>query len=160
MAEKVFADGSWLGFGQGKFDPWCVYYVSPQGKREPPKDVGYFQALLRFSTLYGAERIYRDFVQVYDWTTATLEPAVMQAISRLASGYLPHHQLKVDKVFSVLYMAMIAEERKANTRLGKRIKRLGVHMLLREGVEPNRAAELMKGMKWMEIDRLCRMRGF
>jgi len=55
---------------------------------------------------------------------------------------------------------MIAEERKANTRLGKRIKRLGIHALLMESVSVANAANFMRGMGWREIDRLCRERGF
>ena len=67
---------------------------------------------------------------------------------------------KLDMLFTILYMGMIAEERKANTRLGKRIKRLGVHMLLLEGREVDDAANCMRGMNWREIDALCKARKF
>ena len=63
-------------------------------------------------------------------------------------------------MFTILYMAMIAEEKKEHTKLGKRIKRLGVHKLLVERVPVSEAANFMRGMGWREIDRMCREYGF
>ena len=52
----------------------------------------------------------------------------------------------IHTIFSILYMAMIAEERKAGTRLGKRIKRLGIHKLLIENIPVREAANFMRGI--------------
>ena len=68
--------------------------------------------------------------------------------------------LEFSKIFSILYMGMLAEENKAHTRLGKRIKRLGMHKLLIENESVDTAANFMRKMKWYEIDSLCRSRGF
>ena len=68
--------------------------------------------------------------------------------------------IEAEVLFSILYMAMISEEKKRNTKLGKRIKRLGVHKLLIEGKDIYEAANFMKGMKWRDIDQLCKERGF
>lgn len=57
-------------------------------------------------------------------------------------------------------MAMISEEQKEHTKLGKRIKRLGIHKLLIEGIPVNKAANFMRGMKWREIDKICLKLGF
>jgi hypothetical protein len=57
-------------------------------------------------------------------------------------------------------MGMIAEERKAGTRLGKRIKRLGVHKFLIEKKTVTEAANFMRGMGWRQIDAMCKERGF
>ena len=57
-------------------------------------------------------------------------------------------------------MAMIAEERKCFTRLGKRIKRLGIYKLLIEGKSVGESANFMRGLKWYEIDAMCKERGF
>lgn len=57
-------------------------------------------------------------------------------------------------------MAMVAENLKANTRLGKRIKRLGVHQLLFENRTVLDAANFMRGMGWREIAGMCEERGF
>ena len=88
-------------------------------------------------------------------------------MSKLALNYLKDLQqqkieLKEDaeKTFMILLMSMIAENRKRNTRLGKRIKRLGVHDLLLVSRNVMHAANFMRGMKWHEIDCLCREYGF
>jgi hypothetical protein len=57
-------------------------------------------------------------------------------------------------------MAMIAEEQKQYTKLGKRIKRLGIHMLLIEQLSVHEAANIMRGMGWRDIAVLCDERGF
>jgi hypothetical protein len=78
----------------------------------------------------------------------------------IAKTYDADDVLRVDILLSILYMAMIAEERKANTRLGRRIKRLGIHYLLFEGASISQAANFMRGMKWQQIAALCEARGF
>lgn len=55
---------------------------------------------------------------------------------------------------------MIAEKRKQYTRLGKRIKRLGIYKLLIEKSNIYEAANFMRGMNWKDIDKLCKNRGF
>lgn len=160
-AVKTFADGSYLEFGWGGFDEWCVYYVSPQGQREPPKDVDYFRALANYAQKYGAQKLYSDFVAVYDRTTGSeCRPEVNREISDIAATYRSEDSLRIDKIFSILYMAMIAEQNKKGTRLGKRIKRLGVHVLLWENATPEYAANCMKGLPWKTIDGWCHERGF
>lgn len=68
--------------------------------------------------------------------------------------------LKVDIIFSILYVAMISEEKVVYTKLGKRIKRLGVHLLLIENKSVEYSANVMRGKGWREIDADCRRRGF
>ena len=63
-------------------------------------------------------------------------------------------------IFSILYLAMISEENKKNTKLGKRIKRLGIYSLLKENKSVEESATFMKKMKWREIDKMCIERGF
>ena len=55
---------------------------------------------------------------------------------------------------------MIAEENKAFTKLGKRIKRLGVYTLLIEKKPLKYSTNFMRGKRWREIDKLCKERGF
>ena len=57
-------------------------------------------------------------------------------------------------------MTMVAEENKAYTRLGKRIKRLGVHIYLIDNESLDYSVNFMKGMGWRQIDKLCKERGF
>ena len=156
---KKFQNGTFLEYDRGAFDEWCVYFTDANGKRKPPRDVDYFNQLTEFAERYGVQKVYADYVEVYNLTGKEVEQSVLERISKIASSY-DEDSLTIDVIFSILYMAMIAEERKKNTRLGKRIKRLGIHKLLIEKSNVLDAANFMRGMGWREIDSLCRARGF
>ena len=156
---KDFPDGAFLEYDDGQFDAWCVYMNYPDGTRKPPLDSDYFAQLQKYAAQYGVDRIYQDFVHVYDLVKKEVDKADLVKITNIAAGY-SKDALELDKIFSILYMAMIAEERKAHTKLGKRIKRLGVYKLLIEGNTVQQSANFMRGMGWKEIDALCRERGF
>ena len=156
---KRFSDGSFLEYDEGNFDEWCVYFTGPNGERTPPRDTDYFQQLKDLADTYGAETVYNDYVKVYDLTGKFPEASALNQISNIAKCY-GKDALKVDIVFSILYMAMIAEENKAHTRLGKRIKRLGIYRLLFEGCSVQHSADFTRGMGWREISAMCNQRGF
>lgn len=156
---KSFVDGSFLEYDRGCFDDWCVYFTGSDGTRKPPRDTDYFSQLKRYAAKYGTERIYRDYVRVYELTGKEIQPGVLTEITAVASAY-GGDALQMDVILSILYMAMIAEERKAFTRLGKRIKRLGIYKLLMEDRSVQESANFMRGMGWREIDKLCNERGF
>ena len=138
---------------------WRVYLSFPNGKRRPPRDVDYFSDLKRLSEKYGTDQVYQNYVFVYNMTKKNVSDEVLNAISQLAAMY-SIDSLQVDKILSILYLAMIAEEQKQNTRLGKRIKRLGIYALLIEDRTVRESANFMRGMGWREIDTLCEARGF
>ena len=156
---KSFADGTYLAYGSGSFDNWCVYLGTPDGTCTAPKDEDYFQELADFAQKYGAISLYSDFVKIYNFTGTFPQSGALSAITEIAAAY-GVDAAALDRVFTTLYMAMIAEERKAHTRLGKRIKRLGVHMLLIEGKGVSFSAHFTRGKSWQMIDSLCRQRGF
>ena len=156
---KRFTDNSILEYDRGKFDDWCVYYTDTSGRRRPPRDYDYFGELKSFARKYGNENIYNDYVCVYNLTEKSVNEKVLAYISEITKKY-HEDALRLDVLMSILYMGMIAEERKINTRLGKRIKRLGMHKLLIEGETISSSANFMRGMNWREIDRMCRERNF
>ena len=156
---KDFPDGDFLEYDKGQFDEWCVYMNRTDGTRRPPLDRDYFAQLQAFAGKYSVDRIYQDYVRVYNLVEKAVDNADLVEITNIASAY-GKDSLELDKIFSILYMAMIAEERKAYTKLGKRIKRLGIHKLLIEGETVQQAANFMRGMGWRDIDALCRERGF
>lgn len=159
MIVKQFDDGSYLEYASGKFDAWCVYMVNPAKKfRAPPLDTQYFTFLQNQADTFG-DKVYADFVSIYDATGKEVEQSVLSLIEQIAATY-GDKAVEFSKIYTILYMAMIAEERKAFTRLGKRIKRLGVHKLLIEKVNVNEAANFMRGMGWRQIDAMCKERGF
>ena len=161
MGEKVinFKNGVSLKFASGSFDDWCVYLTDKEGKRFTPKDEDYFTALKVLSQKYGAEKIYKDFVSFYDITNKEMNTEVFTIINKLASFY-GDDCIDIEIIFSILYMGMIAEENKKFTKLGKRIKRLGLHTLLIEDETIFKSANFMRGMTWRTIDALCKERGF
>lgn len=157
---KTFKNGSFLEYDRGTFDDWCVYYTDSRGIRNPPKDLDYFKQLQKLSRVYGNKKVHEDFSIIYRITTNKIDKTVLEKISDIASSYNDEHNLSVDILYTTLYMAMVAEENKANTRLGKRIKMLGVHSLIVESKDVEYATNFMRGMNWRQIDSLCRKRGF
>ena len=156
---KTFRDGSFLEYDRGSFDEWCVYFTDLSGVCKPPRDTEYFSQLKQLACQYGTDKVYKDYVRVYDMTGKNASISALESISQLAKSY-GSHSLQADIIFSILYMAMIAEEQKAHTRLGKRIKRLGIYELLIENKDVREAANFMRGMGWRDIARLCEERGF
>lgn len=157
---KEFLDGSYLEYGRGNFDNWCVYYVNSEGDRKPPLDVDYFQQLRELADNYGERKVYDDFVEIYNHTGRTIDNNVLNQITRCASTYDNIDILDVDKLFTTLYMTMVSEENYPGTRLGRRIKRLGIYELLFSERNVQDSANFMRGMSWRDIDFLCKERGF
>ena len=154
----TFSDGTYLEFDRGKIDDWCVYYNEPNKKRKPPRDKDYFAQLLGFAKTKGMGIVYSDFVVVFNLVGKAIDQKDVEKIRLLAETY--PCPLDAEKLFCTLYMAMISEENRAGTHLGKRIKRLGVYKLLVERLEVEESATCMNKMGWREIDALCKERGF
>ena len=157
--ERKFNDGRRIGFLSGKFDNWQVNVIDSRGVKYAPLDIDYFNELILLSDLIGVEETYKIFTDLYEKTDKNVDSAVLQFISDVASELI---SLKFDAemLLTTLYYTMVAEENRKNTKLGKRIKRLGVHQILKEGLSIRRAANYSRGMQWREIDSLCRERGF
>lgn len=159
MSLHTFFDGSGVEFSRGNFDQWCVYHIGIDGSRRPPRDTDYFAALPHLALIVGAPTLYQDFVAIYDRVRWEPELMVFEEIDQRSSRYHPQ-ELQFQQCLTFMYLGMIAEENKENTKLGKRIKRLGVHSILVEGKPIDYAANFMRGMKWPEISKMCHERGF
>lgn len=92
-------------------------------------------------------------------TTNIFESNVVEEIRHLSNEYGKFSD-EIFRIFSTLYMVMISEQNKKNTRLGKRIKRLGVYFLLVKEEKPEYCANFMRGKPWRELDKLCLEGGF
>lgn len=159
MIVASFPDGSFLEYDQGQFDSWCVYLTRPQAQRYAPRDYQYFRRLSEMAAIYGAQTIYDDFVSIYEHTTKQIVQETLNLISLLCVKYGEYStDMAID--FTMMYMGMVAEENKAFSKLGKRIKRLGVHQLLQENIDYNEAANFSRGKKWRELAAMCEQRGF
>jgi hypothetical protein len=107
---------------------------------------------------YDKDRLYKDFMEIYDITGESVDDTTLIMIDQLAKEY-PNKEL-MQFIFTILYTTMIAEENRQGTRLGKRIKRLGVTQVLLENTSPCDAACYSRGMRWYDIAAQCRKRGF
>jgi len=155
----TWSDGSRVEFDDGKFDEWCVYLSFPDRPRYAPKDIEYFSILKNLGLKYGNTRIYGDFLKIYSLCSSIIDSSVIEVIDEISTFYENDKNL-VSIWFAVIYAGMIAEENKNNAILKKRIKRLGMHQLLIDGMEPQMAANYSRGKNWKEIDLICRSKGF
>ena len=156
---RFFIDGSCLEYDKGAFDDWCVYLTRPNVKRYAPKDFQYFKRLSEYGVKYGHNILYQDFVKIYNLTTKKLDNSVFDYIDKLCEKY-GSDAINIAIDFSIIYMGMVAEENKAFTKLGKRVKRLGVHQVLVDKLNYNDAASFSRGKKWYDISEECNQKGF
>jgi hypothetical protein len=155
----TFKTGTRLQFDHGQFDQWCVYEVAVGGSKRAPRDEEYFTELSDLASAYGHDRIYADFVTVFDASGPEVTKETVSLVVEISRTY-PIDEERILRTLLILHMAMVAENLKANTRLGKRIKRLGVYELLFENRTARDASNFMRGMGWREISAMCEERGF
>ncbi len=62
--------------------------------------------------------------------------------------------------YLITFRMQDAKENKLGTKLGKRIKRLGIHQVLYDRYSPAAAASFSRGLPWTRIDNECKLRGF
>jgi hypothetical protein len=155
-------DTATVEFAPGSFDAWCVY-ISDGNERFAPRDTWYFQILLDFAQYRAPSDIYDDFIQIYQMTGQDVRGEVLELITAISAQYADRAKAQI--VFKILYYAMIAEENKKDPfggklPLRKRIKRLGVYMVLMEGLTPDYAANYSRGLGADYLDKVCYYRGF
>ena len=155
-------DNASVIFDNGRFDEWCVY-ITDGTDRFAPHDSWYFQELIDWTSHRPAEAIYNDFVRIYELTTKDISEEVLHLIFDLSAQYADIAKARI--VFKTLYYGMIAEENKKNALgaelpLKKRIKRLGVYMVLMEDKSAEFAARYSRGLGADYLDKVCYYRGF
>lgn len=161
MPKKInsFSNGGFIEFDTGNFDEWCVFVTKSTGERFAPTDSLYFTRLKMLGKKYGLQKIYDDFVVIFNRTTKNTDPDVCKLISSLSEFY-KDDSAEIEIWFNVLYAGMIAEENKQFAILKKRIKRLGMHQILIDDLDPEFAANFSKGKKWRDLDKLMKSKGF
>jgi hypothetical protein len=147
-------------FDKGRFDDWCVYVVESNGSKAPPYDTNYFKYFERITQYYPENKIYEDFVLIYDQTTSKIDEDVLILIDKIVDTYKEKDRTLVEQWFSVIYAGMIAEENKNGTVLKKRIKRLGMYQVLVLNMSPGDAANFSRGKKATELSPLMKSYGF
>jgi hypothetical protein len=147
----TFRDGTSLVYEKGRFDEFKVSFYSSQSRHiESPTDIRLFTFFLSLHNNDGVWRIIQNIA-------AQIDSA--HSFSDLNIPTL-NDTLEEQKLFSAVGAAMLSERYKAHTRLGKRVKLLGCHQVLVQGLEPRIAANWSRGRRWREIDAECRRLGF
>lgn len=161
MSTKLnnFGNGGFIEFDSGCFDGWCVFITLPGRQRFAPSDVQYFGRLKKLSEKFGPQKVYDDFIVIFNRTTKNVDAKVFELINVLSRFYDADAE-EMELWLNVIYAGMIAEENKENAILKKRIKRLGMHHVLIDGMLPEEAAVFSKGKKWKELDEIMRSKGF
>ena len=77
---KQYPDGSFLEYDRGGFDDWCVYLTDASGNRKPPRDTDYFTQLKNLAERFGTDKVYNDYVKVYDLTGKQVSKAALDCM--------------------------------------------------------------------------------
>jgi hypothetical protein len=157
---KILQNNRSVIFDTGKFDDWCVYVVEANGSKRAPFDATYFSDLQMISNNYSNNKVYLDFVSIYNFTNKNIVIDVLTLIDQIVSSYNEPHRIILEQWFTVLYAGMIAEENKQFAILKKRVKRLGMYQVLILNMPPNDAAKFSYGKKWRELDAIMTPYGF
>lgn len=158
---KTFSDNSYVYYDKGRFDDYCVYLKHENMSAKAPRDYEYFQYFIDLSLKYASEKIYNDFCEIYNRTMDVVDEEVLDLITQISLSYnQDDDSLWVDKWFTVIYLGMVAEERKANAILKKKIKRLGFHQIMNENFSAYDAANFSRGKKAYILLQECKKRGF
>ena len=147
-------------FDAGQFDNWCVYVLEADGTRIAPRDSTYFTELQRINQGYPNNKIYTDFIRIYNRTTCDIDEGVLRLIDEIVATYNEGDQISMEKWFTVIYGGMIAEEKKEGAILKKRIKRLGMYQVLIQKMNPEDAANFSRGRTVKELSPLMKSYGF
>ncbi len=140
-------------FGPGKFDNWCVYVLTGE-KKYAPKDIDYLTEIKLLTKKYAADKLYSAILAVYNHTYSQVDNKVIELIEHIVESFFSIDQFAIKKCLVIIYAGMIAENNKAKTKLGKRIKLLAIHQLLKQNFTPNAAANFSKRKTWKELDKI------
>ena len=154
-------DGTVIERDKGSFDDYCVYVTRPNEKRYAPRDTEYFCFFIEKAKHYSPQKIYEDYVSIYNKTSSIINQSVIDEIkNNICYNYEQKDQLEFALWYIVIYLGMVAEENKRYAVLKKRIKRLGMYQILFDGMTAYEAANFSRGRKVAELDPLCREKGF
>ena len=146
----AFEDGTFLAFTTGSFDDFRVsFFDNNEVYLFSPTDIQLFNYFL---SLKNNEKVWEIALKIANQINSTIEYSEVII-------YTLSNDINEKKYFSALAAAMIAEERKKGTILKKRIKLLGLHQVLLQGITPQIAANWSKHKPWRIIDQECKKFG-
>lgn len=138
---KAFPDRTVLIYDRGRFDDFRVSFYWDTTYLYSPTDVYLFSILLM---LRNNQQVWESIIELSKQINKESEFMKINTPRLMGS-------LEEDKIFSVLAAAMLAEEKKHSTKLGKRVKLLGCYQVLIEDLSPIEAANWSRGKNWHTI---------
>ena len=158
-----------MGDVQTEFTGRFTDYAVIDFNFDAPKDVDYMQDIRDFAQRRGQDEIWASFMELYETIPQErgvgLTHEMWEKSVEIASRY--PEETGVRRLFDCLLCAMIAENNRLkkygspyDTKLGKKIKALGVYQAIYETDMPIRdVANFSKKKVWKWVSEECRKRG-
>ena len=151
-------------FDRGNFDEWCVHCMKPDGKMWFAYDSEYLSWIKRMAKFHGKDKVYKDFISIYNSACYNFNMKNGYEVIKEVASHYPSKDT-TEHWWTYFWMTMVAEERKENAIVGKKIKRLAVHNLLYDNYKLSYVLKYMDtrrnpNMNWRVLDDLCYERGF
>lgn len=102
------------------------------------------------------KKVYSDFLIVYDAADEIFDENKCYSI---CSEVDKHYDEGTTHWWVIFYMTMVAECKKENAILKKRIKHLGVYNVLFDDYSIDYVTKYMRGKGWRDLDALMKERG-
>ncbi|WP_010664768.1 DUF7004 family protein [Marinilabilia salmonicolor] len=147
-------------YDQGAFDNRNVWIVEADGTRKVLRDEEYLTDLYKISKTYAPQKLYNDFVEIYERTSYNISTSVLSLIDSITGSYLHGDQKIVEQWFSVIYAELIAGENEKAAILKKRTIRLALYQVLILGMPAAKAVNFSKGKHASELDVIMEPLGF
>lgn len=154
---------------QTDFTGSFVQYAVVDFEFDAPEDVDYMQDIRDLASKYGQDRVWASFMELYNCIPQKrgvgITRAMTQKVIEIASQYPGEPDLRL--TLDCLLCAMIAENNRLrkygsqfDTKLGKKIKALGVYQAIYEtDMSIRQVADYSKNRGWRWISEECRRRG-
>lgn len=168
---KRYINNDAFYFDKGKVDDYAVVFVTNEGEELWLKDEQYLTSLQHLANCCGISFIYNQFLTIYNLVikNASLRNNLpepnnddFQKIDELAKQCVHIEKLlsliKVEELYGVFYLTMIAEFHKENTKLFHRVKLLAVYQILFLHMTPHEASNFSRNKNWQQLDDL--MKGY
>ena len=136
---------------------------------DAPEDIDYMQDIRDLAAKYGQDRVWESFLALYESIPqehgVNLTRAMTEKVVEIASQFPEEENLRM--TLDCLLCAMIAENNrlkkygsKYDTKLGKKIKALGVYQAIYEtDMTIRQVADYSKSKGWRWISEECAKRG-
>ncbi|WP_096200074.1 DUF7004 family protein [Bacillus sp. FJAT-45350] len=151
---KKYESGTVISKERGKFDEWCIYING-----RAPFDKEYFQKLFDLAQKHRVDKVYQDFMTLYNSTTDEIDNTIFEQLIPDISTTYGTDAGDVEELFGTFYAVMLAEENRffgrTRTKLGRRVKGLAAYQILFEGFSIENACNFSKGKDWEDLAILC-----